>query len=172
METLIDEFYKAFNIEPIIKEGQAFMTTDCRVAMCIATEDKWPEFNIQRAWEIENYLLEQTDYAEVHIIRENNNYGYLTMEGINEDYGHHFTDKVTHGRLEALIAYCIEYAHVKDFYDKVREIFGQNDLKGDVVDMSSNMTNASIERIETTWSPLTPTEYKPIDWNEYEEQES
>lgn len=161
---LINEFYEKFNIEPIIKEGQPFMSMDCRVATCIATEDIYPEFNVQRAWEIEEFLIGREDFVNINIEKDNtqNVYQYVVEENGNdgEDYHHGFANVLCKTRLEALMAYLIQYGYIQDIYDMVRDIFGQN-LKSTVTSMVPNMTQ--IEKIEAT--------YSPIDWVEYDEQE-
>ena len=171
LDELVTEFYKTFNIQPLVKAGEPCLTTSCRVATVIATEDIWPEFNIQRAWEIEEYLCSREDSVSVNVQRDNKLglYQYLVEEN-NEDgerYHHSFANP-QETRLAALMSYLIWYANVKDIYDAVRKIFDQDKIKEyDTLPLP----HVNIMEVTVTASADSNGEFPLINWKDYDEQE-
>lgn len=169
LDELVTEFYKTFNIEPTIKKGETYLTTNCRVAQVTADKDIWPEFNIERAWEIEEYLCSREDTVSVNIQRDNKLglYQYLVVDNSEdgERYHHSFANP-QETRLAALMSYLIWYANVKDIYDAVRKIFDQDKPKIDF----PKIPEPTICEISSTMSST--GKFTSINWVEYDEQES
>lgn len=130
------EFFKTFKIPPMIKKGQTYLNTDCRVAEYVAEKDKYISISPNIIIDLENMLLNRDDhcYIELHVahVEEGDDldlpvgtsiYQYIVGESDNEGYHHGFSNNVSLSRKDALMSYLIHYSYVDTIYDGVRKVF-------------------------------------------------
>ena len=137
MDSFEKQFFDKFNIGPCIKKGHKYFVTDVRFCEKIAQEDMYPDINAQCILDLEEILLNLSQYCTVEISKDKEpleiNYGYVFTENTeNGDYHHGFCHEINNHRKtrkEALLSVLMDYSYNESIYNGVRNVFGVHDAE-------------------------------------------
>ena len=137
MDCVEKQFFDKFNIGPCIKKGQRYFVTDVRFHEQEATQDIYPSINAQCILDLEEILLNLSQYCTVEISKDKEpleiNYGYVFTENTeNGDYHHGFCHEINNHRKtrkEALLSVLMDYSYNESIYNGVRNVFGVHDAE-------------------------------------------
>lgn len=132
MDSFERQFFDTFNIGPCIKKGQKYFVTDVRFYEKEASEDIYPDINAQCILDLEEVLLNLSQYCTLEISKDKEpletNYGYVFTENNDDgDYHHGFCHGINNHRAtrkKALLSVLMDYSYNSSIYNGVRKVFG------------------------------------------------
>lgn len=67
LDRTIEEFYKIFEIQPVIRKGQTYMTGDLRLAQIKAEEDMYPKLYDYTYLRLLAYISQNQEYEKFEL---------------------------------------------------------------------------------------------------------